>query len=182
MSDIFTALNAASRALSKEQSAELMKQIAINRTVDNYPEREMLVKDVAKLMGVSLAPATLVSSAATVIGAPKKKPTAPYWIREALEYDPGVFNGFSITKGKFVNSLDKYTDGNLLIFATRGKGGKSIVIGRKDPSKALSFKYNSGAPGLVLGFDAIHECKSWPDVHVYLLKAGVPQAKATKMS
>ena len=178
MTDIYDALIAAIGALDAESRGNLC--IALAKSLSHDSGAGIVALRTRVALGVGTALNSPMSPIVPVIGAPQPYKT-PFFIREVLEYDPSVFNGWSITKGAFIPNFPKYTGGELIMLATRGRGEKLIAFGKREVGSKYVFTYASGATGVVEGFGLIAECKSWPEAHTFLAARGVPHGKAVAL-
>ena len=182
MTDMFKALMAASQGLAKKDIADLVLGFAEHLTREPEELRRRVASGVTALLGVIVPVRAPSTGYAAAVGSPKGRGKSPFFIREVLEYDPTVFNGWSITKGAFIPNLPAYTGNNLLMFATRGDGAKLIAFGKRDDSADYPFTYpSSGKSAVIKGFSLIRECKSWPEAHDHLAASGCPHGVATPL-
>jgi hypothetical protein len=175
MTDIYNALLAAGKSLAKGELADLVVCLSEELRREPEGERARIVNAIAAL----LYPTPLLASVAKVaVTSAGRKPKSPLFIREVLEYDPTVFNGYSICKGSFLNGIASYTGSNLLCFGTRGTGDKLLMFGKRKAGMRHTFVYPSGSIGTIEDFECEASLNSWKEAHAFLESKGVPQGKA----
>jgi hypothetical protein len=143
------------------------------RTLSSQGQSALLTKTaimIGSIAGTSIgsSPTTTPSGAAH-----KSKVSRGYFLREVIEYDPSVNNGFSITKGAFLNSMKGYKGSAYIIAATKGNDKKQIWLCKKNETATITIEYPSGATSVIEGVEGLHRFDNWKDLHANLAILGV---------